>query len=266
VHELPDSVERVARVLRDDILRNRYRAGERLPSERDLAERLKVNRGAVREAFRVLAQQGILKSGPGGARVSPLEDASLDILGHLLALDELPDPVLVSEVLEANGVLAAGWLRVLIDRGSDQEIGALRELLARIASPETAEGDYAERLHELVEQMVDSTGNRVLRLVRRGLRFHFSERIRAAGFEPRMSRDLVAPMARDLDEALAQRDGARAAEIAYSLMRMHRERSIEALEEEHDKPRRGSRSSFGPEGSPSTLPGSATPRERPGAK
>jgi DNA-binding FadR family transcriptional regulator len=239
VNQLPETVERVARALREDILRSRYRTGERLPSERDLAERMKVNRGAVREAFRVLAQQGLLKSGPGGARVGPLEDASLDILGHLLALNELPDPVLFSEVMEANGVLAAGWLRVLVDRGSDHEIDSLRALLARIASPETREDDFAEKLHDLVEQMVDSTGNRVLRLVRRGLRFHFSERIRAAGFEPRMPRDLVAPMVRDLDSALAGRDGALAAEIAYSLMRVHRERSIEALEAERDKPRSG---------------------------
>ena len=40
VQDLPDSVERVTRSLRDDILRHRYRAGERLPSERELADRL----------------------------------------------------------------------------------------------------------------------------------------------------------------------------------------------------------------------------------
>jgi hypothetical protein len=46
MHALPDSVERVARELREGILRRRYRPGDRLPSERDLAERLHVSRGA----------------------------------------------------------------------------------------------------------------------------------------------------------------------------------------------------------------------------
>ena len=52
----PASVERVVRDLREDILRGRLRSGDRLASERDLAERIGVNRGAVREACELIMQ------------------------------------------------------------------------------------------------------------------------------------------------------------------------------------------------------------------
>ena len=110
---LPESVERVARELREDILRRRYRSGDRLPSERDLAARMQVSRGAVREAFRALAQLGLIVIAPGGARAAPVEEASLDVLGHLIELDELPDPVLTEHVMEAHSVLVYGWFRLL---------------------------------------------------------------------------------------------------------------------------------------------------------
>ena len=41
----------IAAELRDAILRGQYRCGERLPSERDLAQRFGVHRSTVREAF-----------------------------------------------------------------------------------------------------------------------------------------------------------------------------------------------------------------------
>jgi len=112
----------VARELREDILRSRYRPGDRLPSERDLAERLCVNRGAVREALRSLAQLGILEIGPGGARAVGIEGASLEVVSHLLALEELPEPELVSQVMEAQGVLASGWIRTVVERGDHAKL------------------------------------------------------------------------------------------------------------------------------------------------
>ena len=68
---------RVAAALRDDILRGQYRCGERLPSERDLAQRFGVHRSTVREAFKRLAQLGVARIAPGGARVAPIDKLSV---------------------------------------------------------------------------------------------------------------------------------------------------------------------------------------------
>ena len=56
----PSLTESIAARLRNDILGGTYKAGERLPAERDLASRLGVNRGSVREALKKLEQMGLV--------------------------------------------------------------------------------------------------------------------------------------------------------------------------------------------------------------
>ena len=230
---LPDSVERVASELREDILRRRYHAGDRLPSERDLAERLQVNRGAVRAAFRALAQLGLIVISKGGARAAPVEEASLDVLGQMIALDELPDLVLAEQVLEANSVLVYGWFRLLVETGSDAEIDTVREQLRDMADPDSSDLEYGEKWDHFVNGIADRSANLVLRLMRRGMRLHFWERLKGAGVDWKLQRDLFAPIAAEMDAALEGRDAAAAAEIAYSLMKLHRERALQVLEQEH---------------------------------
>ena len=86
--------DQVANALIGDVLNGHYRAGERLPSERDLVARFDANRGAVREAMAKLVQLGLVEVHPGGARVRERELASLDVIGYLLAQRDLPDPIL----------------------------------------------------------------------------------------------------------------------------------------------------------------------------
>ena len=42
--------------------------GDQLPPERELAEKLSISRGSLREAFRVLESRGLIKRKPGGGR------------------------------------------------------------------------------------------------------------------------------------------------------------------------------------------------------
>mgnify|MGYP003691021059 CR=1 FL=1 len=79
----PARAQDIAEHLRDEILLGQYRQGERLPSERDLAARFQVNRGAIREAIKILAQLGIVKVQPGGVRILGIHDASPVSYTHL---------------------------------------------------------------------------------------------------------------------------------------------------------------------------------------
>ena len=63
--------ERITARLRNDILGGTYKAGERLPAERDLASRLGVNRGSVRETqgeHRAIFDE-LVRRDPGRARI-----------------------------------------------------------------------------------------------------------------------------------------------------------------------------------------------------
>ena len=126
--------EQISAELRDEILRGRYRPGERLPSERDLAQRFEVHRGAVREALKKLEQLGLAKIEAGGARVNPLEEASLDVVRHMLTLSDSPDPRVVYEVFEAtSGVMALG-VRLCLERASAEDHQQISNLLRETLS------------------------------------------------------------------------------------------------------------------------------------
>ncbi len=233
---LPASVERVVRDLRDDILRGRLRTGDRLPSERDLADRTGVNRGAVREGLRALAQLGLIEIAPRGAQVAPLSEASLDVLGHLLELDDLPDAELADQVLEVHGHVFAAAMRMAVERGSDDQIELVRKQLERITRDDLAEEAYSDGMHELGRLLVDASGNFVLRLVRKGLEMQFWDRLhRIEGLSVRIAGALLLEIVGELDRAIARRDAVVASDLALRLLRAHRDRIVEVLHEEHAK-------------------------------
>jgi len=230
---LPASVERVARELREDILRGRLHPGDRLPSERELSLRIGVNRGAVREGLRALAQLGLVEIGPRGAQVAPASEASLDVLGHLLALDDLPDAELADQVLEVHAQVFSSCLRMAVERGSDEQLERARKMVERVGRADLSEAAYASAIRDLVHVLVDATGNFVLCLVRRGLELHFWDRLEAMGLSPRIGHERLVAILSGIDAALERRDAPAAAELGLQLIRAHRDRIVEMLQEEH---------------------------------
>jgi len=78
--------ESVFRQLQDKIVREELKAGAELPAERELAEQLGVNRGALREAIKRLQQAGLVAVRHGGNHVvlNYLEEGGMELLPSLL--------------------------------------------------------------------------------------------------------------------------------------------------------------------------------------
>lgn len=80
--------EEVSKNIRDQIANGVLKAGDRLPAERDLADRFKVGRNAIREALRALENAGIIASRKGrnggpvvrAANSSRVTHAMLDLM------------------------------------------------------------------------------------------------------------------------------------------------------------------------------------------
>ena len=223
--------------LRDEILRGQYRQGERLPSERDLAERFGVHRGAVREALKRLEQLGLVTVRPGGARVAPLEDASLDIVEHLLGLEEPPDPAIVDQVLEVMSGQFSLAARLAAERATDEQRVGIRELLQHLATDASAVEDRVRLIHELGDLFVEASENLVLRLVRRGLKTQFMERLDRPDIQATVARSLRPAHFRKVARAIDMRDGSAASDAVYELtvaLRRHALETITAMRERRD--------------------------------
>jgi DNA-binding FadR family transcriptional regulator len=104
--------------------------GERLPAERELAERLGISRVTLREVLKVLQDQGLVEARRGrygGTFVLPRADAGgEDELRRRIAEVDIEDVLRFREVLEvgAAGLCAAHGL-------GDEQADRLREALAR---------------------------------------------------------------------------------------------------------------------------------------
>ena len=97
---IPDSVSMQIQQL---IAKKKLKAGDKLPSQRDLAEQLGVGRPAIREAFKRLEAMGIVKVQHG--KSSTIEKVDLNtIMENVSSILEL-DPSDVLQLLEAKEII-----------------------------------------------------------------------------------------------------------------------------------------------------------------
>ena len=161
--------DQIAGSLIQDILSGQYRVSERLPSERDLATRFDANRGAVREAMKKLEQIGLAQVQPGGARVRPTDEASLDVIGHLLTQGKLPDATLVDQIMVVlNSLISVAALQTL-ELASDEEINESRKLARPLIDEDLDQGAHTLARFELMESIMQASRNLPLRLIARTL-------------------------------------------------------------------------------------------------
>lgn len=245
---VPTRSEAIARSLRRDILRGRWQPGDRLPAEREIATRMGAHRSSVREALRKLEDLRlvVIQRG-GGARVRPLEGASIEVVRDLLSQDGRLDPVLAQQVLDVREMLVAGAARLAAERGSAEAIARARELVRALAAPKASDVALAGVLDELAELVMEASGNLVLRLLRNGVQSLFA----AHGAPPpraRLLRPEVARAVRELEAALADDapDPAALEEAVRRLLRVTQSRALDLLQSlardgaRQDAPRRPS--------------------------
>ena len=108
--------------LAEQIVSGAMEPGTTLPAERTLAERLGVNRGAVREGLKQLAQAGLIRTRHGGGSevLDFRRHASLDLLGSLLFRDGRLVPKVARDVLEMRAALAPEIARRCAERRPDE--------------------------------------------------------------------------------------------------------------------------------------------------
>ncbi len=162
-----EAVEQIA----DRVRLGELRAGDRLPSERDLAKLMQISRPTVREAIRVLADAGVVavKSGAGGGIFVMSEVAPASLLAR--ESEERVDGIAV--VLEARRAIEPQVALLASSRGGERDFAAMaatierqRELLAEagvLANEDRFLG--LERRFHLA--MAHATGNpRLARIMR----------------------------------------------------------------------------------------------------
>jgi DNA-binding GntR family transcriptional regulator len=197
----------VASALRERIIQGEFPPGSRL-NERALCDMLGVSRTPMREAFRVLAAEGLVQIEPNrGAQVVALSEAN------------------IREAFEVIGGLEAMSCRLACERATDTEIAEIRALTYEMMASHARHDlptyfrtnrDIHERIslashNSLLKQLYDAQNARI-------------QNLRFVSNENRQKWDLAMREHIEMAEALDARDADRLAGI----MRQHLQRKCEA--------------------------------------
>lgn len=160
----------------DDVIAGRLDAGERLPTEVQLAERYDVSRGVARECVRALEERGVVRVKHGGATtVNPRGRWDLfdpDILRASLAGAGAAG--LLAEYLECRRIIEIDAAGLAAERATDTQRSELRDRFdAMVVAVRQRSGPKQEQAYHAADvafhqSIIDATGNLPLAsLVRR---------------------------------------------------------------------------------------------------
>ncbi len=112
------------------IKNNELKPGDKLPPERELAEKLSISRGSLREAFRVLESRGLIKSKPGGGRFirEISKEAIIDTENVILNLEKSS----ILELIEAREIFEVKIVELAAQRATDDDIKSIEKALIRM--------------------------------------------------------------------------------------------------------------------------------------
>lgn len=217
--------EAIVEQIRTLIRSNRLRPGDRLPSERELCERLGVSRVTVREALRVLEAGGLVEIRVGARGGAFVTKPSSDRLGEGLADLINLAPVTSVEVTEARLVFELGIIPMVIERATEQDIEELRAM-TRGHIEALRRGEYTMAMSAEFHNRVGAcTHNAAIEMLVRSFHGPLLMSLREAATAAPLMGQRGTFEHRDFVEAIAERD----ADKAMAIMQKHIGRTARRL-------------------------------------
>lgn len=121
--------EYIAAHIERQIMQGELRTGDRLPTERELAEQFHASRTAVREAMKTLAQKGLvdLRPGRGTIVIDNTSQAMRESLDRLMRVNHRDSETALVEVRE---ILEPGIAALAAARATEEDIAELQAAVA----------------------------------------------------------------------------------------------------------------------------------------
>lgn len=211
--------------VRSMIRSGELRPGERLPPEKELAVRLGVSRGSLREAVRALAQINVLDVRRGdGTFVTSLAPSEL-LAGLSFAMDLLQTHQ-VDEVLEVRRMLFPGASALAAQRVTDEQLAAMNVVVDELEVAEDV-ARVAALQAEFQSLLGAATNNETLSSMLMAVQTR-DEGLRRAWLRSPKHREVSLAHDRMLLQALESRDSEMARSIATVRLDT-RERWIEII-------------------------------------
>lgn len=117
----------IVKQLREMISADNLKSGDKIPSERELSERLNVGRSSVREALRALELLGLIETRRGEGTF--IRDFRGNQLVQLLGTFILQDEKAKLDVIETKNLIEMDFLRLVLSRADENRLFTLKSLV-----------------------------------------------------------------------------------------------------------------------------------------
>lgn len=117
----------IVKQLREMISADNLQSGDKIPSERELSERLNVGRSSVREALRALELLGLIETRRGEGTY--IRDFRGNQLVQLLGTFILQDEKAKLDVIETKNLIEMDFLRLVLIRADEKRLLRLKSLV-----------------------------------------------------------------------------------------------------------------------------------------
>lgn len=155
VGRAPNLPSQVAQMISAEILSGRIRRGDRLPTERELAELFGVSRNVVREAIAKLRFEGVVETRQG-VGVFILGDASRSVLR--IDAEILRDGSLMSSLFELRSIIEVEAAGLAAVRRNRKDLAAIKTAMQALYSSEgpDSSADADIEFHRAIVQATDN--------------------------------------------------------------------------------------------------------------
>jgi DNA-binding FadR family transcriptional regulator len=142
--------EEIVERLVGKIIVREIKPGEKLPTERILAETLRVNRSTIREALNKLESMELIeiRHGDGVYVKDYLDSGSLEVARHLLFKDGFPDLAVMRNLADLRRILVPEMARLAAANRSADDLNDLERVVFHRPEMPPAERDW--RVHNII--------------------------------------------------------------------------------------------------------------------
>ncbi|MFH0826023.1 MAG: FadR/GntR family transcriptional regulator [Pseudomonadota bacterium] len=161
--------EEVTEQIKQSILLGEFRAGDKLPSERELMEQFQVSRMAVREALRALENSGFILTRQGAGGGAYVIELSFEKLALAFIDLFLADKVSMPELCHVRWLIEPEIARLAAERITPEYAKRLEEILELEEQPVKSMADDLEIKIMVHVVLAEICGNRFLEALVRAL-------------------------------------------------------------------------------------------------
>jgi GntR family transcriptional repressor for pyruvate dehydrogenase complex len=220
--------ESVAEQLKQSISQGHFKAGDKLPSERDLSEEFQVSRVAIREALRKLENSGFIVTRQGATGGAYVTDLTFEHLANAFVDLFLTDKISIPEMYQVRLLVEPEVARLAASNITPEYAQQLKEALDIEELPVTTLSVDVDRKQSVHFILAEMCGNRFLEALVRSLIKLTRRVVLAVDADPRymhpagMHRSVVEPILAGDTEAAAAAMKTHTFEFGENLIKMEK--------------------------------------------